>query len=465
MRLPIPTLALIASILSVVTAKSSTGDRVLVVLESGIEKGDYSKFWKSLEARGYSLTFKSPKDDTAELIKYGERKYDHLIMYAPGQKTFSPALSPQSILHAQLDGLNTLYLLSPSLSPLNRDTFREYDLEFTDSSAGNTLISPFSSLASDPSSPLIFPAHSPLLSSSPANPVLSPSTLSGGPIVFPEAISHFAGETPYGFPILGAPRGSYVGGSGGNSNSTAGEGRKGGEVVLAGKMAGVVSAFQTRDNVRIGFVGSGKALSDKVWEASVEDQEGVTHRTANAAFAQDLTSWVFQETGVLRVECATHWSKTGGEVEKAEYRKNEEVAYSVSITQYSPSSGTYIPLVTPPSDLQLEFTMLDPFVRTPLILNSTASSAQGSTTYSASFRAPDRHGVFKFVVEYWRPGYTYLRSSTTTAVVPLRHDEHKRFITGAYPFYGATVSVSVAFVLFCGMWLGMGEERGRKKAE
>lgn len=40
-------------------------------------------------ARGYSLTFKSPKDDTAELIKYGERKYDHLIMYAPGQKSES----------------------------------------------------------------------------------------------------------------------------------------------------------------------------------------------------------------------------------------------------------------------------------------------------------------------------------------------------------------------------------------
>lgn len=56
MRLPIPTLALIASILSVVTAKSSTGDRVLVVLESGIEKGDYSKFWKSLE--GGSITMK-----------------------------------------------------------------------------------------------------------------------------------------------------------------------------------------------------------------------------------------------------------------------------------------------------------------------------------------------------------------------------------------------------------------------
>ena len=34
-------------------AKSSTGDKVLVVLESGIAKSDYSSFWASLEG-GYS---------------------------------------------------------------------------------------------------------------------------------------------------------------------------------------------------------------------------------------------------------------------------------------------------------------------------------------------------------------------------------------------------------------------------
>jgi hypothetical protein len=35
-------------------AKSSTGDKVLVVLESGIEKSDYSSFWASLEGE-YSM--------------------------------------------------------------------------------------------------------------------------------------------------------------------------------------------------------------------------------------------------------------------------------------------------------------------------------------------------------------------------------------------------------------------------
>jgi oligosaccharyltransferase complex subunit beta len=54
-------------------------------------------------------------------------------------------------------------------------------------------------------------------------------------------------------------------------------------------------------------------------------------------------------------------------------------------------------------DLQMDFTMLDPHIRTALTEDKSIISEIG-TTYTAKFRAPDRHGVFKFVVEYWRPG-------------------------------------------------------------
>lgn len=49
MRLPLSFVAFVASMLSLALAKSSTGDRVLVVLETGIQKDAYSKFWSSLE--------------------------------------------------------------------------------------------------------------------------------------------------------------------------------------------------------------------------------------------------------------------------------------------------------------------------------------------------------------------------------------------------------------------------------
>jgi oligosaccharyltransferase complex subunit beta len=79
----------------------------------------------------------------------------------------------------------------------------------------------------------------------------------------------------------------------------------------------------------------------------------------------------------------------------------DQQTYTITLAQYTGSSWgpVYLP------DLQLDFTMLDPHIRTSL---KQVSSSSSGTTYSASFKAPDRHGVFKFVVEYWRPGYVVL---------------------------------------------------------
>jgi oligosaccharyltransferase complex subunit beta len=52
------------------------------------------------------------------------------------------------------------------------------------------------------------------------------------------------------------------------------------------------------------------------------------------------------------------------------------------------------------TDMQLEFTMLDPHIRTAL---PPVPGQPGA--YSVTFRAPDRHGVFKFVIDYKRKGY------------------------------------------------------------
>ena len=65
--------------------------------------------------------------------------------------------------------------------------------------------------------------------------------------------------------------------------------------------------------------------------------------------------------------------------------------------------------------------MLDPHIRTAL---KEVSSTPSGTTYTASFKAPDRHGVFKFVVEYWRPGWVLVSSisprplSSLTTLLP-----------------------------------------------
>ena len=49
--------------------------------------------------------------------------------------------------------------------------------------------------------------------------------------------------------------------------------------------------------------------------------------------------------------------------------------------------------------------MLDPYYRVPLLPASTSSNY---TTYTASFKIPDQHGVFAFGVSYERPYLAYI---------------------------------------------------------
>lgn len=72
--------------------------------------------------------------------------------------------------------------------------------------------------------------------------------------------------------------------------------------------------------------------------------------------------------------------------------------YTAKISKYDSKTSSWEPY-SGLKDLQLEFTMLDPHIRTFL------PPVRGSPgTYSVTFRAPDRHGVFKFVIDYKRKG-------------------------------------------------------------
>ena len=68
----------------------------------------------------------------------------------------------------------------------------------------------------------------------------------------------------------------------------------------------------------------------------------------------------------------------------------------------TPNLLSPLPLSLPFSapDLQIEYTMMDPHVRANLIL--VAGSPNG--THACDIAAPDVYGVFKFVVDYTRPG-------------------------------------------------------------
>lgn len=195
--------------------------------------------------------------------------------------------------------------------------------------------------------------------------------------------------------------------------------------------------------------------------------------SGNQQFAQDVVAWAFQESNVLRIDRIDH-HKLNETKPLEQYTIKDELVrlrlylfcvvvvdhryqvYTAHISKYNPESGKWNPY-SDIHDLQLEFTMLDPHIRTKM-----GSTSAGD--YSVQFRAPDRHGVFKFVVDWKRKGWTFLFSSSTVAIVPPRHDGYPRFLSAAWPYYIGAMSTSIAFFLFSVIWLG-GEIKEKKRGK
>ncbi len=104
--------------------------------------------------------------------------------------------------------------------------------------------------------------------------------------------------------------------------------------------------------------------------------------------------------------------------------------------------------------------MLDPHIRTALL---RVGGKPG--LYQAAFRVPDRHGVFKFVLDYRRRGWTTLKADTIVPVVPPRHDGYPRFLSAAWPYYTGAISTSVGFLIFAALWLAGEDNKERKKGK
>jgi len=160
---------------------------------------------------------------------------------------------------------------------------------------------------------------------------------------------------------------------------------------------------------------------------------------------------------VLRIDGTTH-HRVNETTTPDHYTTNDQIVYTAQISRFNVSTSSWQPH-SGLDDLQLEFTMLDPHVRT------TLPPVPGSPgTYSVTFRAPDRHGVFKFVVHYKRKGWTAVQSSTTIPVVPPRHDGYPRFLSAAWPYYAGAISTSIGFVVFSALFLA-GDVREDKKGK
>jgi len=124
------------------------------------------------------------------------------------------------------------------------------------------------------------------------------------------------------------------------------------------------------------------------------------------------------------------------------YRINDDVHYQVTIEEWDGSKWTPFK----GKDVQLEFVMLDPYVRVVLHHDNKG-------VFSADFTLPDVYGVFTFRIDYQRLGYTNILEKRTLPVRPFRHDEYERFITAAYPYYASAFSMLAGLFVFSVVFL------------
>jgi len=430
-------IVLVLGFFSLVQAKSSTGNSVLIVVEPK-RQDDFSIFFESLKDQGYDLTFRVPKDETPAIIEYDEAAFAHVIILASETKNFGKDFTPQSLISLVKLKTNLIVALSTKQTPLS-SLAPEFSLILPP--PGTPLISYFPKRDEPPSLIPITP------SKHDANHILSKNL---APVWF-SGIPQSLGSNPFLVPILHAPPQSFASEvDGGSADALVDSAEKGGEGLWAGSQLSVVTGFQTLDGARVTWLGGADMLNDEL--AQKEISKGI--KSGNAQFARDIVSWTFQESLVLRIDKTEHHHINATEPSEL-YTTNDQLVYSAYISKYNPKQGTWEPY-SGLTDLQLEFTMLDPHVRTAL---PPVRGTPGK--YSVTFRAPDRHGVFKFVIDYKRKGWTHLKSSTIVPVVPPRHDGYPRFLSAAWPYYTGAISTSVSFFLFSAIWLA-GEIRERR---
>jgi len=434
---------------------AATAARTAVVLESLDMQQTHAKFFALLSGRGHELAFFS-NDPELTLEKYGVRTYDNLVIFSPQKKLGK--LSKADLLHFVETGGNILLSSSAKLTKVQREFALECGVEYEkkgnlvmdhvspiadDSDIYNSIIAATDFVASD----RVVGAH-----------LASTKTKTKKPVAFASGLGMtLEPNNILGFHALVAPATAYSANPVKEITSKIVE-----SDLLFGNEIGLVTAIQARNNARLVFAGSVELFSDKYF----------TDAFSNAEFSNAVSKWAFQESGVLRAANVHHRRADGSNPDKmlkdshrgdqpltlypdAEiardslvYRVKDNLTYSFDIHELK--DGKWVPYAA--SDVQLEFVMLDPYVRKTMTHDNKGH-------FSVTFEAPDAYGIFLFRVMYRRLGLSTLQSSTQVSLRPFKHDEYERFIPAAYPYYVSAFSMMAGVFVFSAFFLFYQEKK------
>lgn len=199
----------------------------------------------------------------------------------------------------------------------------------------------------------------------------------------------------------------------------------------AGSACLMAASVSTRVGSRVAYFGSFDALSNKVF-----DKAGKNHEGAMTSFL----AWTLGHTGVLRTKNLVHSSVDDSGELANEYRVKDTVKFAIDVQVWDGPKGIWTAYVA--DDIQVEFVMLNPWVRQRLQYSGSPNG-----TYVAEIAVPDQIGVYKFNIQYFRPGVSPLMVSKVVPVRPYLHNEYERFIGMASPYYAASFSMLIGVFL------------------
>ncbi len=121
-----------------------------------------------------------------------------------------------------------------------------------------------------------------------------------GSIAFPRAVAQELGNTsPLLAPVLRAKNTAYT-------YNPKDEAETVEDPFSVGEQISLVSTMQARNSARFMVLGSVEALEDTWFDAKVKAIGGKESKTANRAFAKQISAWTFAEIGVLKVGRVDH---------------------------------------------------------------------------------------------------------------------------------------------------------------
>ena len=437
------------------------GNRTLVMLEDiSVGRRSYSLFFDILQQQGHQVMYGQIDADDLLLKSYGEYLYDNIVLFASSDAFNSITLG--DISDFINDGGNLVFATSEAISDNLRLFGETLGIEFDDKKS--MMIDHFSFESNVNGG----------IGSSGCNGYWQTNVLCTNVVDSPVVLGDFygkKGKTPilyrgighaieedsiFAVKLLKGNPSSY---STDPCSKDVGNYPQG-----TGEESALVTTVQARNNARILVSGSMELFSNNFFKTVSTATSKVV---GNEIFCSEIVKWVFGKRGVLRFRDIKH-NKIDGtppdvilhEKDRPDlpkslypdpeitrnslvYRIKDEIIYSMVVEEFDTDS--WRPFVS--HDMQLEFVMLDPYVRKTMVFDSN------ERRYIGKIVAPDDYGVFKFRVLYRRQGYSVLHSETQVSIRPFKHDEYERFIPTAFPYYSACFSMMIAFFLFSMFYL------------